>query len=136
MKNWLRSEEVIQFLISILVFSQMDFAWWVFPAVLLIPDLSMLGYAVSTRIGAFTYNLGHHKGLALAILTLGWYGQQPNVELAGLILFAHSCMDRMLGYGLKYTDDFKHTHLGWLPGGLKPDHANRDSAKPELRSDE
>ncbi|WP_206365138.1 DUF4260 family protein [Sphingobacterium corticibacterium] len=23
-------------------------------------------------------------------------------------------MDRIFGYGLKYLDDFKHTHLGWI----------------------
>jgi hypothetical protein len=33
---------------------------------------------------------------------------------AALVLYGHSSMDRMLGYGLKYADDFKHTHLGWL----------------------
>ncbi|TAG51385.1 MAG: DUF4260 family protein, partial [Runella slithyformis] len=32
----------------------------------------------------------------------------------GIILFAHSAMDRIAGYGLKYEDAFKHTHLGWL----------------------
>lgn len=31
--------------------------------------------------------------------------------LAGVILFAHASMDRIFGYGLKYADDFKHTHL-------------------------
>ena len=25
-------------------------------------------------------------------------------------------MDRMFGYGLKYDDAFKHTHLGWIGG--------------------
>ena len=32
--------------------------------------------------------------------------------LVGIILFGHSCMDRMLGFGLKYPDSFKNTHLG------------------------
>ena len=31
----------------------------------------------------------------------------------GLLLVAHSSFDRMLGYGLKFPDDFKHTSLGW-----------------------
>jgi hypothetical protein len=38
---------------------------------------------------------------------------QP-LQLAGLILFGHSSMDRVLGYGLKYSDSFQHTHLGML----------------------
>ena len=39
--------------------------------------------------------------------------------LAGLIIYGHSCMDRMLGYGLKFGDHFKHTHLGWIGGKMK-----------------
>jgi hypothetical protein len=34
------------------------------------------------------------------------------LEFEGLILFSHSAMDRMLGYGLKYESGFKFTHLG------------------------
>lgn len=38
-----------------------------------------------------------------------------NIALfTGILLFAHSCFDRVLGYGLKFTDDFKHTHLGMI----------------------
>jgi hypothetical protein len=32
--------------------------------------------------------------------------------LAGLVLFGHSGMDRALGYGLKYPDDFKAYTFG------------------------
>jgi len=34
------------------------------------------------------------------------------MEYAGLILFGHSCMDRAMGYGLKYFSGFQDTHLG------------------------
>ena len=34
------------------------------------------------------------------------------LEIAGIILLAHSAFDRMLGYGLKYSDSFKNSHLG------------------------
>jgi hypothetical protein len=36
------------------------------------------------------------------------------MELAGVILFSHSSMDRMFGYGLKYTKGFAYTHLGTI----------------------
>jgi len=26
----------------------------------------------------------------------------------------HVAVDRALGYGLKFGDDFQHTHLGWI----------------------
>lgn len=29
-----------------------------------------------------------------------------------MIMFAHSSLDRCVGYGLKYGDGFQHTHLG------------------------
>ncbi|SDK63382.1 protein of unknown function [Catalinimonas alkaloidigena] len=114
MKTLLRLEELTQFLFSIVVFSQLPYAWWWFPVLILAPDLSMIGYAINPRIGAYVYNLGHHKGLALALGTLGWFSGMPLAMLIGTILYGHSSLDRILGYGLKYPDDFKHTHLGNL----------------------
>jgi len=72
----------------------------------------MLGYLIITRIGAFTYNILHHKGIAILIYLAGFYFNQPVMQLTGIIIFAHSSFDRILGYGLKYNDDFKNTHLG------------------------
>jgi hypothetical protein len=34
------------------------------------------------------------------------------LALAGVIIFAHSSLDRALGYGLKFSDSFTNTHLG------------------------
>jgi hypothetical protein len=78
------------------------------------PDLSMLGYLISTRIGAFTYNLFHHRGIALALVATGFLLHLDILITGGLLLAAHSSFDRMLGYGLKFSDDFKHTSLGWM----------------------
>lgn len=103
--------------LSIYLFAQTDLAWWWYPALILAPDIGMLGYLVNTRAGAFTYNLFHHKGLAIVLLCLGWYLSVPGLVLAGIILFGHASMDRIVGYGLKYGDSFRHTHLGWLGGG-------------------
>ncbi|HAJ82707.1 MAG TPA: DUF4260 domain-containing protein, partial [Zunongwangia profunda] len=52
MSNLIKLEEVGQFLLSLLLFNQLDYAWWVFPACLLLPDLSMLGYLINPKIGA------------------------------------------------------------------------------------
>ena len=38
----------------------------------------------------------------------------PEFQLPGIILFGHASMDRIFGYGLKFSDNFKHTHLGNL----------------------
>jgi hypothetical protein len=72
----------------------------------------MAGYLINSRSGAFFYNLVHHRGVAIIIGIAGFlYQSDPTIMLA-MILFAHSSMDRMFGYGLKYADSFQHTHLG------------------------
>lgn len=114
MNNLLKLEELGQFLLSIVLFNQLDYAWWAFPACLLLPDLSMIGYLAGTKIGALIYNFFHHKFVAITVLILGFWLNNPLITLAGVILFGHSAMDRIFGYGLKFNDNFKNTHLGWI----------------------
>ena len=118
MKNLIRLEEAAMFGLSIYLFSRLGFAWWWYPALLLVPDISALGYLVNTRLGAATYNFAHHKAVAIVVYVAGLYLGNETVQLAGLILFGHSSMDRLFGYGLKYGDSFRHTHLGMI-GNLK-----------------
>ncbi|MFY7908825.1 MAG: DUF4260 domain-containing protein [Emticicia sp.] len=112
MKKLLILEEIAQFLLGIFLFSRLDFAWWWFPALILVPDLSMVGYLINPKIGAWLYNFFHHKLLAVIVFVLGYCVDSQYVILAGVILFAHSAMDRIFGYGLKYEDAFSNTHLG------------------------
>lgn len=114
MTNLLKCEELAEFFLGIFLFSQLDFSWWWFAALLLTPDIGMLGYLVNPKIGAITYNTTHHKGLAIAILLVGYTMGNEVVSLTGIILYSHSALDRVFGYGLKYFDHFKHTHLGNL----------------------
>lgn len=114
MNTVIKIEEFGQFLASIFLFSYLPYSWWVFPAAILIPDLSMGGYLFNTKIGALLYNIFHHKLLGIIFSVLGFWQGIDFITLAGLILFGHSAMDRMFGYGLKFPDDFKHTHLGWI----------------------
>ena len=100
------------FLLAIYLFSMKDFSWWFFPVLLLAPDLSMIGYAFNYRVGAVLYNIFHHKGVAIAIYVIGMIASIPFLILSGIILFAHSSMDRLFGYGLKYFTGFHSTHLG------------------------
>ncbi|MGO3265235.1 MAG: DUF4260 family protein, partial [Sphingobacteriaceae bacterium] len=59
MKNLLRIEELGQFLLAIYLFSQTEYAWWLFPALLLAPDISALGYLGGPKLGATIYNIFH-----------------------------------------------------------------------------
>ncbi|HEX2698281.1 MAG TPA: DUF4260 domain-containing protein [Anaerolineales bacterium] len=114
MKYLLKLEEAMMFLFSIFLFSKLDYAWWWYPLLILTPDLSMAGYLVGPKVGAFTYNLAHHKALSIGLYILGIMLANQPLQLVGLILFGHSSMDRVLGYGLKYADAFEHTHLGMI----------------------
>ncbi|KGO85959.1 hypothetical protein Q765_12900 [Flavobacterium rivuli WB 3.3-2 = DSM 21788] len=112
MNTLIKLEEAAMLLLGIYLFSLLPYAWWWFPALILVPDLSFTGYAFGNKAGAWVYNLAHHKAIAIALYIAGYYTSLPQFQLAGVILFAHSSMDRMLGYGLKYEKGFKFTHLG------------------------
>ena len=105
-------EEVALFLLCIFLFNKLNFAWWWFPALLLIPDIGMFGYLISTKIGALTYNLLHHRLIASLIAFYALTYGNEYWKLIAIILFAHISLDRALGYGLKYNDSFSNTHLG------------------------
>jgi len=112
MKQVIQLEELGMFLLSIFLFNQLSFAWWWFPALILLPDISMVGYAAGNKIGAIVYNFFHHKAVAIAVYMLGSYLHNELIQLIGIILFGHSSMDRFFGYGLKTFAGFKSTHLG------------------------
>jgi Domain of unknown function (DUF4260) len=112
MKFIIKLEELAMFALSIYLFSRLSVAWWWFPALLLAPDLGAMGYFFGNKTGAISYNLFHHKGVAIVLFLLGiWISCIP-ITLAGIIIFGHASMDRILGYGLKYFEGFGFTHLG------------------------
>ena len=114
MKNILKLEEAGVFILSIFLMTQLpvQLSWWLYPILFLAPDIGMIGYLINTRIGAFTYNLFHHKLTAVALIVPGILYENEYLILGGLMLLAHSSFDRLLNYGLKYPDSFRHTHLG------------------------
>jgi Domain of unknown function (DUF4260) len=108
----LRVEALALFVAGILAYLQLNgHPLWLLP-LLLVPDVSMLGYVGGPRLGSITYNLVHNLVLALALLATGWFAAIAPLALAGAIVLAHVGMDRTLGYGLKLPTDFKDTHLG------------------------
>jgi len=112
MKKVIQLEELGMFVLSIYLFSRLHFAWWWYPALILAPDVSMLGYVFGNKTGAICYNIVHHKAIAIAVYIAGVHWQNEGLQLTGLILFGHSSMDRLTGYGLKTFAGFKSTHLG------------------------
>jgi hypothetical protein len=58
-RRLLRLDGRTLFAAAIALFATTDQTWWLLPAVILLPDLSMVGYLRDTRVGAHVYNLGH-----------------------------------------------------------------------------
>lgn len=108
----LRAEALAIFVAGVLAYLQLNgHPLWLLP-LLLVPDVSMLGYLGGPRLGAITYNLVHNLVLGVALLVIGWFAAVAPLALAGAIAVAHVGMDRSLGYGLKLPTAFQDTHLG------------------------
>ncbi len=111
----LRLEGLAAAAISAVLYSRTGVSWWLFAALWLAPDLSMLGYLGGSPCrGARVYNAFHSYVLpgilALAAIAL----HKPILMAIALIWVNHIGVDRLLGYGLKYADGFGFTHLGTI----------------------
>ncbi|MES1223069.1 MAG: DUF4260 domain-containing protein [Bacteroidota bacterium] len=112
MKNILKLEEMAMLGVSIFALTLFHADWWWYLLLGFGPDISMLGYAAGNTTGAFCYNLFHHKAVAIVVFVIGLSLKNEILQLTGIVLFGHSSMDRMFGYGLKLNEGFKYTHLG------------------------
>lgn len=114
MKYIIRLEELTKLAAAVYFSWELGFSPLVFILLLMVPDISMIGYVVNNRWGAYIYNLAHHKTVGITLIVGGYIMQDNRVIFAGLIVLGHSSLDRMFGFGLKHIDNFKHTHLGWI----------------------
>jgi hypothetical protein len=101
MKTLIRLEELTLLVLSFYLFLALDYAWWWFPLLFFVPDVSMIGYLINSKVGIATYNFIHHKALAILIYLFGSFTRLPVLQLAGLVMFGHSSMDRALGFELQ-----------------------------------
>lgn len=105
---------------AVLLYAAAGSSWWLFAALILAPDLSMLGYLAGPRAGALSYNALHVLVWPLPLALAGfWLGGQTALAV-GLIWIAHIAMDRALGYGLKLASGFQDTHLGRIGRNVSP----------------
>lgn len=107
-----RVESAAVAVLVVVAFVQLDFAWWWLLALFLLWDLSMLGYVASPKVGAISYNLAHSYLGPATLLALTWASDARWLAFVALAWAFHIAVDRLLGYGLKFTDRFTHTHLG------------------------
>jgi len=108
----LRLEGLAIAAISAVLYARTGESWWLFAALWLAPDLSMLGYLAGACCGARVYN-AFHTYVTPAALALCGLLLQAHISLAIAFIWAnHIGIDHLLGYGLKYGDGFSYTHLG------------------------
>ncbi len=108
----LRLEAGAEFAGALVAFHLLHGSWMLFALLFLLPDLSMLGYLLNSRAGAWFYNAAHSYVTPAVFAGGFWLASGSRPSALWLVWFAHIAFDRMLGFGLKYPDAFRHTHLG------------------------
>lgn len=106
-----RLENGLAFGISFFIYMQLDFPIWLFFLLLFVPDITMIGYTINNKIGAAIYNLGHSFIFPILLTLCYFYFLQDYLLIISIIWVAHIFMDRLFGFGLKYQESFKETHI-------------------------
>jgi hypothetical protein len=107
----LHLEGAAVFALSLFAFHWSHGSWGMFVLLFLVPDLSMLGYIASARMGAITYNAVHTYVGPLVLAGYSFAAGHQMSLWVSLLWISHIGFDRMLGFGLKYPTQFKDTHL-------------------------
>ena len=107
----LRIEGLAYAVLALIGYAHSGYSWWLFAALLLVPDVSMLGYLINPSIGAASYNLVHTLTLPIFLLFVAALLANMLLVAVGTIWIVHIGADRALGYGLKYATGFSDTHL-------------------------
>ena len=107
----LRTEGAAVAIASVVLYFHADYPWWLLVVLVLAPDLSMLGYAAGPTIGAVAYDVAHTYTLPVVLGAIGVVADAETAVKLSLIWLIHIGVDRAVGYGLKYPNGFKETHL-------------------------
>ena len=106
-----RLEGLAIFAAAIVLYAHNGCSWWLYTVVAIAPDLTFAGYLLGPRRGATIYNLAHLYVWPAIIGAIGVLHGSPTHVAVALAWASHIGADRAFGFGLKYADAFKHTHL-------------------------
>lgn len=120
MKTLLRLEHSALAAAALVAYQLSGGNWWLFAALILLPDISMAGYLVNPRVGAWCYNAAHTWIAPVALWLVSVALEWPLLTQIAIILAAHIAIDRTLGYGLKHESGFQDTHLGRIGRATEP----------------
>src|SRR4051812_3292073 len=70
-RNWLRLEGLAAFAASLVLYGASGGGWLFLVPLLLLPDLSAIGFLAGQRVGTFTYNLVHNWAPGFVALAVG-----------------------------------------------------------------
>lgn len=108
----LRLEGLAIAVLSAVFYARTGASWWLFAGLWLVPDLSMLGYLGRPCRAARIYNAAHTYSVPLTLALCGLLLHAAAVLPCALIWINHIALDRLMGYGLKFSEGFEWTHLG------------------------
>ena len=111
-RAWLKLDGLVLFIASIIIFATTNQRWWLYPVIVFVPDIFMIGYFANKKMGAYLYNLGHSYLAPSLLILLAWNMDSKATFAIGIIWLGHIGFDHIWGYGLKYDSSFKDTHLG------------------------
>jgi len=114
----LRLEGLAAAALSAVFYARTGASWWMFAALWIVPDLSLLGYLVGPNIGARVYNAIHSYVTPATLAVCGMLLKSPCWCHRAHLDESHRC-GPPAGYGLKYTAGFGWTHLGKMGRGGK-----------------
>ncbi len=109
----LRLEALLVLCVAPLFYWGLHGSWLLFAVLFFVPDVSLLGYLAkgNGRAAAMLYNFGHCYAVPLAIGLITWKLHSVRGEQFAVIWITHIAFDRSLGYGLKYPQVFRPTHI-------------------------
>ena len=99
-------------MISAVLYARTGASWWLFAALWLLPDLSILGYFAGPCRGSRIYNAAHTYTLPITLAVCALLFHANAVLPFAVVWVNHIGLDRMMGYGLKFSNGFDWTHLG------------------------
>lgn len=98
---------------AIVGYATLEASWWLFFALLFVPDVWMIGYLANPRVGAELYNVGHSLVIPALLIGAGLVASSLHLAVeTGVIYAAHIGLDRVLGFGYKYPTEFSDTDIG------------------------
>lgn len=98
-------------MLALVLYRELGQGWLRFVLLFLLPDLALLAYLAGPRLGATAYNAVHTYALPALLFAAGFVAERGLPMGVALIWAAHIAADRLLGFGLKYPEGRRPTHL-------------------------